>query len=530
MPKKKGDKAPDNLSRLRYIDDKRHQNPPSKKLSEALHQSPAVVVITDPAGCIEYVNPAFSNHTGYSPDEVRGENPRIFQSGLTPKSYYENLWQTILTGRVWRGELQNRKKSGELFWERAIISPILSNEGQVTNFVAIKEDITDQKQRWDALISVQNVAEESDLLKSAFLCNIIHDIRTPMNGILWFSQLLKDPNLSEEEQAEYIDLIQQSGNRILSLVNNLINISRKEAGGMTIHLAATSVNELLRDLYAFFKPEINKRGLILNCITPLSEDESTIETDNEKLDEILTNLIQNALKFTKSGKIDFGYNLINCFLEFYVIDTGVGIPLDMKEKIFDRFHQVDNPWTRTQEGSGLGLSISKAYVELMGGNIWVESVEGKGSEFYFTLPYNPTGSRNIMSSSEIIKSQGIEEPALTILIAEDDSLSSFLLKKILSNENITTLFAGNGEEAVAMVRQHQEINLVLMDIRMPVMDGYDATTQIKKIRPELPVIIQTAFVSKEERQKAIESGGNYYIIKPINKCELLDMLHELLRY
>ena len=499
-----------------------------KKLSVTVEQSPAIVVITDPLGSIEYVNPMFTLVTGYSAEEAIGKNPRILQSGMMPKEVYEELWDTILSGNVWCGELQNKKKNGELYWDQAVISAILNKEGVITDFVAVKVDITQQKKILGELIEAKQQAEESDRLKSAFLANISHEIRTPMNGILGFAELLKAPHRSGEEQAEFIDIIQQSGHRMLDLINNLINVSRIEAGETILHIAETPVNELLRDLHAFFKPEMNKKGLLLNCVTPFPDSESIIETDSGKLAQIITNLIQNALKFTSKGEIDFGYNLINSTLEFYVIDTGIGIPLEMKTRIFDRFHQVDNPLTRTQEGSGLGLSISKAYVEMLGGTIRVESEVHRGSEFYFTLPYNPTGSKKILTPAPVIKTQVIEFPAVTILIAEDDAVSSLLLTKTLNSENITTLLAGNGEEAVAMVRQHPKINLVLMDIRMPLMNGYEATALIKKIRPDLPVIVQTAFTSKEEKQRAEKAGCDGFITKPINKNNLLELIKELL--
>ena len=498
------------------------------KLSVAVEQSPAIVVITDPDGNIEYVNPMFVAVTGYSAEEAKGQNPRILKSGLMSPTVYEELWKTILSGGVWCGELQNKKKNGELYWDKAVISAIRNKENVITNFVAVKLDITEQKRTLNELNDAKQKAEESDRLKSAFLANISHEIRTPMNGILGFTQLLKDPHLSGEEQAEYIDLIQQSGDRMLSLINNLINISRIEAGETVVHMAETPVNELLRDLNAFFKPEMNKKGLLLNCLTPLPDGESIIETDRGKLTQVLTNLIQNALKFSSSGEIDFGYNLIKGNLEFYVIDTGIGIPPEMKTKIFDRFHQVDNPLTRTQEGSGLGLNISKAYVEMLGGTIRVESQEHWGSEFYFTLPYNPASPKKILPPAPVIQTPFFEVQFVTILIAEDDAVSRLLLKKTLNVENITTLLAGNGEEALEMAQQHPEINLVLMDLRMPLMDGYEATSLIKKIRPELPVIVQTAFTSKEERQRAEKAGCDGFITKPVNKNNLLELINVLL--
>ena len=246
-----------------------------------------------------------------------------------------------------------------------------------------------------------------------------------------------------------------------------------------------------------------------------------------KLVQILTNLIQNALKFTRKGEIDFGYNLINGFLEFYVIDTGIGIALDMKEKIFDRFHQVDNPLTRTEEGAGLGLSISKAYVEMLGGTIRVESGEEWGSEFYFTLPYRHHGSTIIPLPPPVIQMPVITVQTLTILVVEDDAVSNLLLKMYLNKGDITTLLAFNGKEAVGLVDHHPEINLVLMDLKMPVMDGYEATVLIKKIRPDLTIIAQSAFTSKEEKQKAIEAGCDGFISKPIDKNELFTLITDL---
>ncbi len=499
-----------------------------KKLSTAIEQSPAIVVITDPEGNIEFVNPMFVEITGYTAEEVKGQNPRILKSGLMPQTVYEELWKTILSGDVWYGELQNKKKNGELYWDQAVISAIHDKKGKITNYVAVKLDITEQKRILSELIASKDKAEESDRLKSAFVANISHEIRTPMNGILGFAQLLKDPQLTWEVQAEYIYLIQQSGERMLSLINNLINISRIEAGETILHPGETPVNELLHDLYAFFKPEMNKKGLQLNCITPLSDIESIIETDSGKLAQILTNLIQNALKFTSAGGIDYGYKKINDVLEFYVIDTGIGIALDMKEKIFDRFHQVDNPLTRTQEGAGLGLSISKAYVEMLGGTIRVESEGDQGSAFYFTLPYNPSGTTIIPRSFPINQMPVISLPDLTVLIAEDEAVSQLVLEMYLKSENITTLIAVNGQEAVILADHHPEINLILMDLKMPVMNGYEATALIKKIRPELPIIAQTAFTSKEEKQKAQDAGCDAFISKPINRNELLTLIDMLL--
>ncbi|MCX6179997.1 MAG: ATP-binding protein [Chlorobiales bacterium] len=499
-----------------------------KKLSVAVEQSPADVIITDPLGNIEYVNPIFSVHTGYSAEEVKGQNLRIIKSGLMPPSVYEELWKTILKGYIWCGELQNKKKNGDLYWERAVISGILNKEGVITSFVAVKVDVTEQKKILGQLIVAKEKAEESDRLKSAFLANMSHEIRTPMNGIIGFAELLKEPLLSTEEESGYIDMIQESGQRMLSLINDLIDISRIEAGETLPQISETPVNKILHDIHAFFKPEAEQNGLYLTYAKGLSDNESIIETDCLKLHQILTNLCKNALKFTSKGGIDFGYTRKENMLEFYVTDSGIGIPVDMEEKVFDRFSQVDNSLTRNHEGAGLGLSISKAYVQMMGGTIRVESVEVSGSKFIFTLPYNPPAAHIIEMPALVEEESLLSVPSVTLLIAEDDKVSAMLLIKSLKRENMTILTAGNGQQAVELVRSHPEINLVLMDIRMPVMNGFDATKQIKLFRPDLFIIVQTAFTSKEDSLKAREAGCDGFITKPVNKTELLELIHSLL--
>ncbi|NTV16558.1 MAG: response regulator [Chlorobiaceae bacterium] len=402
-------------------------------------------------------------------------------------------------------------------------------------FVAMFDDISERKRQeielkkmCEKLTAAKEHAEECGRLKTAFLANISHEIRTPMNGILGFSELLKDPYLSGEEHAEYVDLIYQSGQRMQAIINDLIDITRIEAGEAKLQIAETPVNRLFHFLHGFFKPEIDKKGLYLNCTTALPDEDSILLTDGLKLNQILTNLIQNALKFTDKGGIDFGYTRKDGTLQFYVIDSGIGIPDNMKEKIFERFRRVDNPLNRRHEGAGLGLHISRGYVEMLGGTIWVESIEGKGSKFFFTLPCNLPVSSVKQSHPPIIQDIVDAVPGVTILIAEDETMSSFLLKKILKGEHITILSAVNGQEAVVLVDRHPEINLVLIDIQMPVMDGFEATSLIKKIRPELPVIVQTAVSTKETIKKAAQAGCDGFITKPINMNKLLEMMQELL--
>ena len=515
------------------ITERKQANDQLRKMSAAVEQSPAVVMITDAHGIIEYANPMFTKLTGYSLEEVKGKNPQILQSGLTPKSVYDELWKTIVSGNIWHGEWQNKKKNGELFWESVVISAIQNPEGVITNFVAVKEDITRQKKMVSELIAAKEHAEESDRLKSAFLANISHEIRTPMNGILGFSELLKEPHLTGEEQIEYLDLIQQSGRRMLNLINDLIDISRIEAGETKLQSAPTPVNKVLRDLHAFFMPAVSINNLQLHCTPGLSDTESIIETDNGKLVQILTNLLQNALKFTRTGTIDFGYTRQGTALQFYVTDTGIGIPDEMQEKIFDRFHQVDNTLTRNHEGSGLGLSITKAYVAMLGGKLSVQSVEGSGSTFIFTLPYNQGSIANLSFADQpsVLNPQpSAISTQHCILIVDDDAVSRLLLVKTLQRESMTVLTATNGQDAIDQVLQHPEISLVLLDLQLPLLNGYQAAKVIKQHRSDLPVIAQSAFTSKEDKQKAIEAGCNSYITKPINRIELLNLITELLSH
>ncbi len=366
----------------------RHAEDKLRKLSKAVEQSPEAICITDPDGIIEYVNPKTLELTGYSNNELMGKNTKIFSSGKKPKEEYIQLWETIKSGNVWNGELYNKKKNGDLYWESAIISPVFDNHGRITHFLGIKEDITAKKQLLEELIAAKEHAEQSDRLKSAFLANMSHEIRTPMNGILGFAGLLKEPNLTGEEQQEYIQIIEKSGARMLNIINDIVDISKIQSGLMEVSIKESNINEQIDYIYTFFRPEVEGKGMQFSYKNSLVSEESNIKTDREKLYAILTHLVKNAIKYSKEGAIEFGYIKRDETLEFYVKDTGIGIFKDSQAAIFELFIQADIGHRRAYQGAGLGLSIAKAYVEMLGGKIWVESEEGIGSTFYFTLPYN----------------------------------------------------------------------------------------------------------------------------------------------
>ena len=380
------------LGTTRDISQRRNAIDELRKRSRAVEQSPVSIIITDTTGAIEYTNPKFTETTGYTFDEVRGKSSRFLHSGHTTDEQYAELWKTINAGGDWKGEFYNKRKDGTLIWEAIAISPITNNEGKITHFLAIKEDITDKKKTLQELIKAKEKAEESDQLKTAFLTNMSHEIRTPMNGILGFAELLKAPELTGEEQQYYIGIIEKSGARMLNIINDLVDISKIESGQMNITYSETDVNEQMEYIYTFFKPEAEKKGIQLLFKNSLSDEMAKLETDQQKLYAILSNLVKNAIKYTNTGTIEFGYRVkagdaVNCFeLEFFVKDTGMGISKNRQSAIFERFIQSDIFDTQALQGAGLGLSIAKAFVEMQGGKIWLESEEGKGATFFFTLP------------------------------------------------------------------------------------------------------------------------------------------------
>jgi len=333
------------------------------------------------------VNPKFTEITGYTFEELKGQNPRILKSGEMTAEDYKNIWDTISSGEVWRSEFHNRRKDGELYWEWATMTSIKNEQGEITNYIAIKEDISLRKQMEADLIVAKEKAEESDRLKSAFLANMSHEIRTPLNSIIGFSELLTDPAFEVDQKTEFINHIITNGNNLLNIISDIVDISKIESGEITIRNSVIPVKSLLNNIRDIHLPKVEEKNLQLKCICSFPEEcTKSVFADKERLYQIFNNLISNALKFTSKGYIEIGCRQVGEMIEFQVSDTGIGIPPDYHHKIFDRFRQVEASYTRKFGGNGLGLAISKNLVELMGGAIWVESEVGKGSTFYFTLP------------------------------------------------------------------------------------------------------------------------------------------------
>lgn len=430
--------------------------------------------------------------------------------------------------------------NGKLDWVKWEIHPWYERNNEIGGIILFSEVVTQSKKAEQDLIIAKEHAEESDRLKSAFLANISHEIRTPMNGILGFSELLKMPGLGGELQQEYINIIEKSGKRMLNIINEIIDISKIESGQMKTFLTGVNINELVEYLYSFFNLEAEKKGIDLSYEVGLPAQNSFILTDKEKVYAILTNLVKNALKYTDSGSIEFGYKLRTVIsasdqdeakleLGFFVKDTGIGIPKDRHQAIFDRFVQADISDKRAFQGAGLGLSISKAYIEMLGGRIWVESVEGKGSAFYFTLPLNSQiTDTNIVIPTESVKNKNMPNQKHKILIVEDDEISELLILRILNKLEYEVLTTSTGIKAVEICRNNSEIELVLMDIQIPVMNGYEATRQIRKFNKDVVIIAQTAYSKKDEYEKAVEAGCNDFISKPIEIKSLINIIQKYL--
>ncbi len=486
-------------------------------LSTAIEASPVSVIITNKNGSIEYVNQFFTEMTGYSAEEVLGKNPNILKSENQSPEFYKSLWNTILAGKNWQGEILNKKKNGELFWENAAISPVINKKGEIIHFIAVKEDVTKLKNTLNDLQQTKEKAEESDKLKTAFLANMSHEIRTPMNGIMGFTDLLKDPEISGEEQQEFIQIIQESSKRMMSTISDIINISKIESGLEEIKQSEIELVSFMVDLYQFFKPEADKKNLEL--VFANSKDSSSIRlySDSEKLHSILSNLIKNAIKFTPEGKIVFGYTLKNEHIEFFIRDTGIGVPKHRQQAIFERFVQADIADSRVFEGSGLGLAISKSYTEMLGGTISLESQEHEGSTFFISLPINETQDHTVQIMEEQEQQTKPTNDLLKILIAEDDLVSVQLLSLFIKKVASEILIAQDGKQAIEMAKLHPDIDLILMDVKMPNIDGFEATEEIRKFNSNVKIIAQTAFAQESDCLKAFEVGCDDYLTKPINK-------------
>ncbi len=445
------------------------------------------------------------------------------------KLYSENHIKQIGTlAEVWLGvpiKISNKSKGAMVIQDYEDPDMFSPSDLVLLEMITHETEVFIEKQQiLEELVRAKEKAEESDRLKSAFLANMSHEIRTPMNGILGFSALLKEPGLTGDQQQEYISIIEKSGARMLNIINDIVDISKIESGLMKLDIKHVNVNEQTEFIYNFFKPEVEAKGMKLLLTNGLLSNQAFVNTDKEKLLAILTNLVKNAIKYSHEGHIHFGYKIVNKNIQFFVKDTGIGIPKDRMDAIFERFIQADITNVMARQGAGLGLAITKAYVEMLKGKIWLISEENVGSEFYFTIPLVNAG---IETDQEIKVAVPLTSAPMNrkinILVAEDDEMSKMFITKAVEPFTKNIFHAGNGIEALQIFKSHPEIDLILMDIQMPLMNGYDTTKMIREFNKEVIIIAQTAFGLSGDQEKAMNAGCTDYITKPI-KMDLLKSL------
>ncbi|HBS88953.1 MAG: hypothetical protein A2W91_05870 [Bacteroidetes bacterium GWF2_38_335] len=490
-----------------------------------------VIWLMDLNGKSVFVSPSIERFTGFTEEEYLNQTiierftpvstkkgMEIFSEEL--RKYKDNPKE--LKNYIKRLELEYICKDGTTKWGELIVSPYFV-DGKLEGIHGVTRDITDRKRKEKELEAALEKAEESDLAKTTFIQNISHEIRTPMNAICGFADMINKSGTSFEKIKEYSKIIKNSSFQLLSVVNDILTVSSLENRKEEYNSGKVNINRIFSDLYAIFSPQTNSKGIEFSLSLPLPSDKSIISTDGTKLTQIIANLISNSVKFTQAGRIDAGYIVQNDSLLFFVKDTGIGIKKQMQEIIFERFKQADPSISANYGGTGLGLSISREFAKIIGGELSVDSEPGKGSSFYLNLHGSFETDKE---EKEIITKQVFNKSK--ILIADDEHVNIILIKEMLSGSEIDFICAANGVEALTFCENDSEISLVLMDIKMPEMNGIEATQKIKKFNPELKIIALTAYGLDIEIEKYKECGFDNYLTKPVNYEVLMTLLKKYL--
>lgn len=486
----------------------RHLNEIKSALNEA-----ALISEADIRGNITFVNDQFCKISGYSPAELLGSNHRIVRSSHHPKEFYQEMWQTISAGRVWQGEICNRAKDGRPYWVWSTIYPIKDHSGKVVRYISIRFDVTGRKEAEQQILSATNA-------KSAFLANMSHEIRTPMNGVLGMAELLSIGELTER-QRKYVDTIAQSGKSMLEVLNDILDFSKIESGKLSVENHSFNLHDMLNSLKILFDTAASRKSLTLS-LNRGHELPEWIVSDPTRLRQIISNLLANAIKFTSKGSVTIVAGLKSgkddqLHLYFAVKDTGRGIPDEKQETIFNSFTQEDTSTTRKFGGTGLGLTICRQLVNLLGGELKLRSEKGKGSTFFFSIPATrgqPAKRQEIPRTT-----LNIANPELiNVLLVEDNEVNMDLATIYLDKFGLTCDTASNGLKAVNKLEQGNNYDIILMDCQMPVMDGYEATRRIRgmKLGRQPTIIAMTAHAMKGSRQECIDAGMDDYFTKPVS--------------
>ena len=509
-----------------------------KKAREALVQSeekfrllvenaPVGVSIANLDGEFQTVNRVYCNITGYLKNELL--NMTFME--LTVKEFKEKtvkIVDKLINGKIEKARIEKQyiRKDGEII-DVVIYATVKKDEkGKPEYLIGLLEDITELKKNERDLIIAKEKAEESDQLKSAFLSTMSHELRTPLNAILGFSGLIDD-NLPKDEIIDFVKLINKSGQLLFEIIEDILDVTDIESGKSRVSKEEFNIDSVFQDIGSEIESMLEKekkQHLEIKYHSPADSKDITCITNRSKFNKILVLLLKNAIKFTHEGYIEYGFKPEQDEIVFYVKDTGIGISEDERDIVFEKFRQVDDTHTRKYGGVGLGLTLVKKLVELLDGKIWFDSEPGKGSIFYFSLPYGKPEKELAVEKKTGEKEEKKLLSDKTILIVEDENSNYLVLDKLLKLEKINTIWARNGEESIEKFKENENIDLILMDLKMPVMDGYEATRQIKQLSENLPIIALTAYTESESREKAKSKGFDDYLEKPIKRVELFERI------
>jgi PAS domain S-box-containing protein len=497
----------------------------------------AIVSITDIKGNITYVNDKFCEISGYSREELLGNNHRILKSGEHSKEFYTNLWKTISSGKPWHGEIKNRKKNSGEYWVNATIVPFMTEQKKAFRYIAIRTDITVRKESEKIAQSAQKAAENANRSKSEFLANMSHEIRTPMNAIMGMSDLALQTHL-DDTQRDYIDKVYRSAESLLGIINDILDFSKIEAGQLDMEMTDFRLEDVLDNLNSILSLKTEDTGVDLTFVVP-SKLPTALIGDPLRLGQVLINLGGNAAKFTEAGMIEISVQeheqetaqtKNQMSLHFGIKDTGIGMSQEQQDRLFKAFNQADSSTTRKYGGTGLGMIISKHLVQMMGGKIWVESADGVGSTVHFTV--NMGIQQNVVSTEQHKqeKTKGVNQAigqlrGARILLVEDNEFNQILALHVLSSNGLTPTLAKDGQQALEILAS-QDFDGVLMDCQMPVMDGYVTTQEIRKQAKykDLPILAMTANAMAGDREKVLAAGMNAHIAKPFTRDELFSTM------